>query len=561
MIDLEPIARSLGVPSDRFHRFGPGRAKIDPRYLPSPSSEISAGSKNLSSSLYVLVTGMTPTPLGEGKTTTSIGLSMAMNRIGCRTVVTIRQPSMGPVFGIKGGGAGGGKSTIEPMDVLNLHLTGDIHAVSAAHNLLASAIDNDLCHGNATRIDPLSINYPRVVDLNDRPLRKVVIGLGGRANGIPRETEFSIAVSSEVMAILALSRDYADLSSRLSKITVGSDVDGRPVTARDLGVDGAMSALLREAFWPNLMATCEGTPAIVHGSPFANIAHGNSSVIGDWVALSGAECVVTEAGFGADLGGEKFFDIKVPILGRGPNVAVLVATAKSLRMHGGLADTTAGKPIPEILNSANPESVDRGCANLRRQIENIRRFGVPVVVAINSHPQDSQEEWDIIRRHAIAAGASDAVVCTHFRDGSEGALDLARVVLETARSHNGQVIPLYRQEDPLEEKVRRIVTTMYGGKEVAWSDKAKKSLSLVRSLGGESMAVCIAKTWASLSHDPSLKGDPRGYVFPVTDVRAFTGAGFVTVYAGDVQTMPGLPSIPSFRKIDLSPDGITRGIT
>ncbi|MHB1729961.1 MAG: formate--tetrahydrofolate ligase, partial [Leptospirillum sp.] len=550
-----------GVPSDRFHRFGPGRAKIDPRYLPSPSSEISAGSKNPSSSLYVLVTGMTPTPLGEGKTTTSIGLSMAMNRIGCRTVVTIRQPSMGPVFGIKGGGAGGGKSTIEPMDVLNLHLTGDIHAVSAAHNLLASAIDNDLCHGNATRIDPLSIHYPRVVDLNDRPLRKVVIGLGGRANGIPRETEFSIAVSSEVMAILALSRDYADLSSRLSKITVGSDVDGRPVTARDLGVDGAMSALLREAFWPNLMATCEGTPAIVHGSPFANIAHGNSSVIGDWVALSGAECVVTEAGFGADLGGEKFFDIKVPILGRGPNVAVLVATAKSLRMHGGLADTTAGKPIPEILNSANPESVDRGCANLRRQIENIRRFGVPVVVAINSHPQDSQEEWDIIRRHAIAAGASDAVVCTHFRDGSEGALDLARVVLETARSHNGQVIPLYRQEDPLEEKVRRIVTTMYGGKEVAWSDKAKKSLSLVRSLGGESMAVCIAKTWASLSHDPSLKGDPRGYVFPVTDVRAFTGAGFVTVYAGDVQTMPGLPSIPSFRKIDLSPDGITRGIT
>ena len=529
--------------------------------MPSPSADHFPADKKALSSLYVLVTGMTPTPLGEGKTTTSIGLSMALNRIGCRTVVTIRQPSMGPVFGIKGGGAGGGKSTIEPMDVLNLHLTGDIHAVSAAHNLLASAIDNELCHGNPLRIDPLSVSYPRVVDLNDRPLRKVVIGLGGRANGIPRETEFSIAVSSEVMAILALSKDYSDLSGRLSRITIGADIDGRPVTARDLGVDGAMAALLREAFWPNLMATCEGTPAIVHGSPFANIAHGNSSVIGDWVALSGAECVVTEAGFGADLGGEKFFDIKSPILGRGPNVAVLVATAKSLRMHGGLADTTAGKPIPEILNSAHPESVDRGCANLRRQIENIRAFGVPVVVAINSHPQDSKEEWDIIRRHAIAAGASDAVVCSHFQDGSEGALSLARVVLETGKKHNGPVIPLYRQEDSLEDKVNRIVTTMYGAKGAAWSEKARKSLAFARLVGAETMPVCIAKTWASLSHDPALKGDPQGYVFPVTDVRAFTGAGFVTVYAGDVQTMPGLPSIPSFRKMSLSPDGITRGMT
>ncbi len=561
LIDLESLARSLGVPSDRFHRFGPGRGKIDPRYLPSPSLGLSPDDSKVSSALYVLVTGMTPTPLGEGKTTTSIGLSMALNRLGLRTVVTIRQPSMGPVFGIKGGGAGGGRSTIEPMDVLNLHLTGDIHAVSSAHNLLASAIDNEFSHSNPLRIDPLSINYPRVVDLNDRPLRKVVIGLGGRANGIPRETEFSIAVSSEVMAILALAKDYSDLSGRLSKITVGANVDGTPVTARDLGVDGAMAALLREAFWPNLMATCEGTPAIVHGSPFANIAHGNSSVIGDWVALSGAQCVVTEAGFGADLGGEKFFDIKSPILGRGPNVAVLVATAKSLRMHGGLAETTAGKPIPEILDSPHPESVDRGCANLRRQIENIRSFGVPVVVAINSHPQDSQEEWDIIRRHAIDAGASDAVVCSHFRDGSEVALALARVVMETAKHHNGQVTPLYRREDSLEDKVTRIVTTMYGAKMASWSDRARKSLVVAKSLGAETMPVCIAKTWASLSHDPALKGDPRGYVFPVTDVRAFTGAGFVTVYAGDVQTMPGLPSRPAFRKIDLSPDGITRGMT
>ncbi len=504
---------------------------------------------------------MTPTPLGEGKTTTSIGLSMALNRLGTRTVVTIRQPSMGPVFGIKGGGAGGGKSTIEPMDVLNLHLTGDIHAVSAAHNLLASAIDNELCHGNAMGIDPMTLNFPRVVDLNDRPLRKVVIGLGGRANGIPRETEFSIAVSSEVMAILALSRDYADLSDRLSRITVGADRDNQPVTAGRLGVDGAMSALLREAFWPNLMTTCEGTPAIVHGSPFANIAHGNSSVIGDWVALSGAQCVVTEAGFGADLGGEKFFDIKSPILGRGPNVAVLVATAKSLRMHGGLADAVAGRPIPPVLDSPHPESVDRGSANLERQIGNIRTFGCPVVVAINAHPSDSPEEWEIMRRHALKAGAAEAVVCTHFADGSEGALGLAKAVLSVAATHDGSVQPLYRPEDPLVVKLDRIVTAMYGAREASLSDRAMKSLAFARPMGVETMPICVAKTWASLSHDPALKGDPRGYVFPVTDARAFTGAGFVTLYAGDVQTMPGLPSIPSFRKISLSPEGTTRGMS
>jgi formate--tetrahydrofolate ligase len=559
---LEVLASKLGVPGPNYHAFGPGRAKIDPRYLPPPTadafSRLSAAGRK---PLYILVTGMTPTPLGEGKTTTSIGISMALNRLGLRTVVSIRQPSMGPVFGIKGGGAGGGRSTIEPSDVLNLHLTGDIHAVGAAHNLLASAIDNEIHHGNRLGIDPLTVTWPRVVDLNDRALRKTIVGLGGKGNGIPRESRFDITVSSEIMAILALATSYEDLSARIASVSFGFSRDGTLLTAKDLGVDGAMSAILREAFWPNLMATSEGTPAIVHGSPFANIAHGNSSIIGDWVALNGAECVVTEAGFGADLGGEKFFDIKCRMLGRGPDAAVLVATAKSLRMHGGLADTKAGKPIPEILDKPHPESVARGTANLARQIRNVLAFGVPVVVAINAHPNDSEEEWNIIRKASMEAGADDAIVAWHYRDGSSGAIDLAQAVLKKIRSHAEVVYrPLYAPDLPPSDKISRIATTLYGAREVVFSRKAADALDDAGRYGAERFPVCIAKTWASLSHDPARKGAPEDYSFPVEEIRYATGAQFITAIAGEIQTMPGLPSRPAYRKIRLSSEGRTEGL-
>ena len=555
---LDMMAQSMGVPETHFHPFGPGRAKIDPRYLETLSPPFFGRDP---SPLYVLVTGMTPTPLGEGKTTTSIGLSMAMNRLGIRTVVTIRQPSMGPVFGIKGGGAGGGKSTIEPSDVLNLHLTGDVHAVGAAHNLLASAIDNELHHGNRLDINPLTIGWPRVVDLNDRALRKVIVGLGGAANGSPRETRFDITVSSEVMAILALSTSYEDLIARLGDIGFGLSRDGRLLKARDLGVEGAMAALLREGFWPNLMSTSEGTPAIVHGSPFANIAHGNSSIIGDWVGLSGSDCVVTEAGFGADLGGEKFFDIKCRALGRGPDVAVLVATAKSLRMHGGLADTVAGRPIPEILDKSDVASVRKGMQNLLRQIANVRRFNIPVLVAINAHPGDSPEEWNLIRELSVDGGAEDAIVCTHFRDGGEGALELAEKVRHVGRSKGASYRPLYPDDLPVEEKIRTVSREMYGAKDVTFSPRARKSLADIERYGASCFPVCIAKTWASLSHDPSQKGVPSDFIFPVEEIRYATGARFVTAIAGDIQTMPGLPSRPAYRRIRLTSAGNVEGVS
>ncbi len=559
---LEDLAAKLGVPGPNYYPFGPGRGKIDPRYLPPPTAEaFSERERAGQKPLYILVTGMTPTPLGEGKTTTSIGMSMALNRLGIRTAVSIRQPSMGPVFGIKGGGAGGGLSTIEPSDVLNLHLTGDIHAVGASHNLLASSIDNELHHGNHLGIDPLTISWPRVVDLNDRGLRKVVVGLGGKGNGIARETRLDITVSSEIMAILALATSYEDLSARLASVSFGFSREGALLHAKDLGVDGAMSAILREAFWPNLMATREGTPAIVHGSPFANIAHGNSSVIGDWVALNGAECVVTEAGFGADLGGEKFFDIKCRVLGRGPDAAVLVATAKSLRMHGGLADTTAGKPIPEVLDKPHPKSVARGAANLVKQIRNILQFGVPVIVAINAHPNDSEEEWKIIRDASLDAGADNAVVAWHYRDGSAGAIDLAQAVLKRTRVKETVAYrPLYEPDLPPADKISRIATTLYGAKDVVYSRKALMALKDAPRYGADHFPVCIAKTWASLSHDPAKKGAPEDYAFPVEEIRYATGARFITAIAGEIQTMPGLPSRPAYRQIRLSSEGRTEGL-
>jgi len=553
--DLSDIAREMGLPEGVYHPYGPGRGKIDPRFL---NEEIrSSGGKK---SRYVLVSGMTPTPAGEGKTTTSIGLSMGFGRLGLRSVVTLRQPSMGPVFGIKGGGAGGGRSTIEPSTVLNLHLTGDIHAVAAAHNLLAAAIDNSLHHGNPLDIDPLSITWSRVLDVNDRSLRHVVIGLGGPGNGVPRESRFEIAVSSEIMAILALSFSWEDLSRRISAISFGRTRSGTLLLASDLKVDGAMAAILREAFWPNLMQTREGTPAIIHGSPFANIAHGNSSVVGDQVALETADIVVTEAGFGSDLGGEKFFDIKCRVLGRGPDTAVLVVTTRGLRMHGGVGEIRSGRALPPELFVANPEAVRKGLPNMERHIGILKTFGVPVVVAINSLSGDSPLEHELIREGAMRAGAFGAIVSTHFEEGGEGARDLARCVLDAADTGPFAYRPLYDLEDSPEKKIDTIATRIYGAEKVSWSENAISEMGRIDGTPSARFPVCIAKTWASLSHDPRLIGAPSGFVFPIREVRVMAGAGFILAIAGDTQTMPGLPSDPAFSRISLSPDGVIAGI-
>ncbi|MGC8500756.1 MAG: formate--tetrahydrofolate ligase [Leptospirillia bacterium] len=549
--DLSGIAREMGVPDGAFHPYGPGRGKIDPRFV---------GEEGKKKARYILVSGMTPTPAGEGKTTTSIGLAMGLTRLGLRSVVTLRQPSMGPVFGIKGGGAGGGRSTVEPSSVLNLHLTGDIHAVAAAHNLLAAAIDNSLHHGNPLGIDALAVSWGRVVDLNDRALRRVVVGLGGPGFGIPRESRFEIAVASEIMAILALSVSWEDLARRISSVTFGRTREGKPLTAADLRVDGAMTALLREALWPNLMQTCEGTPAIVHGSPFANIAHGNSSVLGDRVALATADCVVTEAGFGSDLGGEKFFDIKCRVLGRGPDVAVLVVTARGLRMHGGVGDVRQGRALPAELARPNLPALVAGLPNMVRHVGILRQFGVPVVVAINSGEGDSDAEIGAIREAAVGAGARDAVVSTHFRDGGEGARGLASAVCEAATGGKAEYRPLYPLEMPLREKVETVATRIYGAGSVVWSDGAKAELARIEKTDAARFPVCIAKTWASLSHDPSLKNAPEGFAFPVRELRVLSGAGFVLAIAGETQTMPGLPSDPAFARIGLTAEGEIAGI-
>lgn len=552
--DLSVIAREMGVPEGSYYPYGPGRGKIDPRFLEKISPASSGRAR------YILVSGMTPTPAGEGKTTTSIGLAMGLGLLGLRSVVTLRQPSMGPVFGIKGGGAGGGRSTVEPSTVLNLHLTGDIHAVAAAHNLLAAAIDNSLHHGNPLGIDPLSISWTRVLDVNDRALRHVVIGLGGPGFGVPRESRFEIAVSSEIMAILALSRSWEDLSRRISAITFGRTRSGAPLSTADLKVDGAMAALLKEALWPNLMQTQEGTPAIIHGSPFANIAHGNSSVIGDQVALGTAEAVVTEAGFGSDLGGEKFFDIKCRVLGRGPDAAVLVVTTRGLRMHGGAGNVSSGRALPAELFLANPEAVRKGLPNMERHIGILKTFGVPVVVAINSLAGDSPPEHAMIREAALKAGAFDAVISTHFDEGGKGAAALARSVLDAAASGPVDYRPLYALEDSPEQKIHTVATRIYGAASVSWSESARAELGRISGTPSALFPVCIAKTWASLSHDPRLSGAPSGFVFPIREVRVLSGAGFILAIAGDTQTMPGLPSDPAFSRIGLSPDGTITGI-
>jgi formate--tetrahydrofolate ligase len=546
------VARDLGLRDEEIEPYGRTKAKVTLAAIQRLEAEQPRGK-------YVVVTAITPTPLGEGKSTTTVGLAQGLNRIGHRAAVCIRQPSLGPVFGIKGGAAGGGYSQVIPMEDFNLHLTGDVHAIGAAHNLAAAFLDNSLHHKNPLGIDPFSILWPRVVDISDRAVRKAVIGLGGKENGVPRETEWIITVGSEVMAVLALATDLHDLRARLGRIVLATTTDGKPVTCEDLGVAGSMTVLLVDAIKPNLLQTLEGGPAFVHCGPFANIAHGNNSIIADRLALATTEIVCTEAGFGADMGAEKFFDIKCRASGLAPDAAVVVATVRALKMHGGIGKIVAGKPLDPALLEENVEAVRAGAGNLAKQIENVLLFGVPAVVAINSFPTDTPGEVEAIKEVAMAAGASSAVVATHFTDGGSGAADLAEAVWAAASSPS-QFQLLYPDDAPLAEKMLAIVTKVYGADGMELLPPARKALKLYEDLGFGHLPVCMAKTQYSLSDDANLKGRPSGFTVTIRDIRLSAGAGFITPLLGEMRTMPGLPSRPGGEKIDIDADGNIVGL-
>ena len=550
---IAEVAHELGFTDDEIELYGNSKAKITIEGIERAERERPRGK-------YVLVTAISPTPLGEGKSTTTVGLAQGLQRIGKKAAVALRQPSLGPVFGIKGGAAGGGYSQVIPMEDFNLHLTGDTHAIGAAHNLAAAFIDNHIHHGNALGIDANNILWPRVLDISDRALRDVVVGLGGKDNGYPRQTQFVITVASEVMAILALASDLKDLRARLGRIVLATKRDGTPITADDLQVAGSMTVLLKDALKPNLMQTLEGGPAFVHCGPFANIAHGNNSVLADRAALAGTDILVTEAGFGADMGAEKFFDIKLRASGMKCDAAVIVATVRALKMHGGVGRIVAGKPLDPALLENNPDGVRRGGANLAKQIENVASYGVPVVVAINVFPTDTEEEIQAIKDVSLAAGARDAVVARHFTDGGAGAEDLARAVWAAAEEGAPDFHLLYPDDMSLKDKIEAIVTRIYGGDGVDYSPAANKSLKLYEEMGYGHLPICMAKTQYSLSHDAKLLGRPAGFRVPIREVRLSAGAGFVTPLAGDMRTMPGLNSRPGGERIDIDDDGNIVGL-
>ena len=547
------IAVELGLRPEELELYGPTKAKVTLEAITRLEAERPRGK-------YVVVTAITPTPLGEGKSTTTVGLAQGLNRIGRKASVNIRQPSLGPVFGIKGGAAGGGYSQVIPMEDFNLHLTGDVHAIGAAHNLAGAFIDNSLHHKNPLGIDPHGILWPRVLDISDRALRHVVIGLGGAQDGVPRETEFVITVASEVMAVLALATDLFDLRARLGRMVLATRGDGSPVTAEDLGVAGSMTVLLRDAIKPNLLQTLEGGPAFVHCGPFGNIAHGNNSIIADRLALVTNDIVCTEAGFGSDMGAEKFFDIKCRASGLAPDAAVVVATVRALKMHGGVGKIVAGKPLDPALLQENVEAVRTGASNLAAHIGIVRRFGIPAVVAVNSFPTDTLAEVEAIREVALAAGARDAVVATHFTDGGAGATDLAEAVWAAAEDPSRKFRLLYPDDAPLGEKILTIVKEVYGGDGIELTPGAQKSLKLYESMGFGNLPVCMAKTQYSISHDAALKGAPSGFTVPIREIRLSAGAGFITPLCGEMRTMPGLPSKPGGEKIDIDAEGNVVGL-
>ena len=546
MIPVAEVAAKIGITADKLENYGPYKAKITFEELRALQEKAASKPGKL-----ILVTAVTPTPAGEGKSTVSIGLADGLNRIGKKTVVALREPSLGPCFGVKGGACGGGYAQIVPMEDINLHFTGDIHAISIANNLIAALIDNHLQQGNELGIDPRTISWKRCVDLNDRALRNITIGLGGRLQGVPREDHFSIAVASEIMAIVCLSRTISELKERIDRIVIGQNYARENVTFGQLKCTGAIAALLKDVIKPNLVQTLEKNPAFVHGGPFANIAHGCNSVNATLCALATGDYVVTEAGFAADLGAEKFLDIKCRAAGLKPAAVVIVATIRALKMHGGVAKADLAKP--------DTAALEKGFANLKTHIENVAKFGLPAVVAVNKFITDTDEEIALLEKLCRDNG-STAVLSEGWGKGGEGAADLARTVAEIADSGKANYHPLYELDLPLADKIRTIAKEIYRAADVEFDSAALKKLKTFEDAGYGKLPVCIAKTQNSISHDPKLIGAPSGYTFPVRDVQLYAGAGFVVALAGDIMTMPGLPKAPAALNIDVDDNGIIHGL-
>lgn len=546
MIPVADVAAKIGITADKLENYGPYKAKITFDELHTLQEKASKNPGKL-----ILVTAVTPTPAGEGKSTVSIGLADGLNKIGKKTVVALREPSLGPCFGVKGGACGGGYAQIVPMEDINLHFTGDIHAISIANNLIASLIDNHIQQGNALNIDPRTITWKRCLDLNDRALRNIIIGLGGRMQGVPREDHFTIAVASEIMAIVCLSKTISELKERIDRIVIGQNYNKENLTFGQLKCTGAVAALLKDVIKPNLVQTLEKNPAFVHGGPFANIAHGCNSVNATLCALATGDYVITEAGFAADLGAEKFLDIKCRSAGLKPSAVVIVATIRALKMHGGVAKTDLSTP--------NCQALEKGFANLKTHIENIAKFGLPSVVAINKFITDTDEEIALIEKLCELVG-SKAVLSEGWGKGGEGTTELARAVVEIADSGKANYHPLYELNLPLAEKIKKIATEIYRAANVEFEPAALKKLKAFEDAGYGNLPVCIAKTQNSISHDPKLINAPSGFTFPVRDVQLYAGAGFVVALAGDIMTMPGLPKAPAALEIDVDDKGVISGL-
>ncbi|MCI9274034.1 MAG: formate--tetrahydrofolate ligase [Clostridiales bacterium] len=545
LLPIAQVARDLGIQEEELEPYGRFKAKLNESLYQRLS--------NQPDGKLILVTAINPTPAGEGKTTTTAGLGQAMARIGKKAVIALREPSLGPVFGIKGGAAGGGYAQVLPMEDINLHFTGDMHAITSANNLLCAMLDNHIHQGNALRIDQRRVVIKRCMDMNDRELRNIVAGLGGKINGVPREDGFIITVASEVMAILCLAQDLSDLKERLGKILVAYNLDGEAVYARDLKAHGAMAALLKDAVMPNLVQTLEGTPAIMHGGPFANIAHGCNSVRATRLALKLGDYCITEAGFGSDLGAEKFFDIKCRMADLKPSVVVVVATVRALKYNGGVAKAD--------LSKENVPALEKGIVNLKAHVENMRKFGIPVVVAINRFHTDTDAELQVVdqccKELAVPYALSEV-----FGKGGEGGIDLANTVIKVIEEQDGaeQFAPIYSLDLPLKEKIKAIATRIYGADDVQYTPSAEKNIREIEALGGGTMPVCIAKTQYSLSDNPALLGRPKNFTITVKEARLSNGAGFVVVLTGDIMTMPGLPKIPAAEKIDVNEEGVIEGL-
>ncbi len=543
MQKITDVAAKLGISEDDIELYGRYKAKL--------SMDLIRRMENEKPGKLVLVTAITPTPAGEGKSTTTVGLAQGLHKIGKKVIVALREPSLGPCMGIKGGAAGGGYSQVVPMEDINLHFTGDFHAITSAHMLLSAMLDNHIQQGNALNIDPRRIVWKRVVDMNDRELRNIVVGLGGKAHGVPRQDGFDITVASEVMAILCLANSLHDLKERLSKIIVAYDYSGNPVTAGQIKAHGAMAALLKDAIKPNLVQTLENVPAIIHGGPFANIAHGCNSVMATKTCMKLADYTITEAGFGADLGAEKFFDIKCRYAGLKPDAVVIVATVRALKMHGGVPKTE--------LKTPNVEAVKAGLCNLEKHIENVKKFGVPAVVAINIFAQDTAEELEAVREHCAKHGVNVALSDV-FAKGGEGGIELAKEVVALAESGKANFKPIYELDMPLKKKIETIAKEIYGADGVNYTKEADKALKEFEALGYGNLPVCMAKTQYSFSDDQTLLGRPSGFTITIKNCRIAAGAGFVVVLTGDIMTMPGLPKVPAAEKIDVSDEGVISGL-